>query len=61
MLSAGMPELNKEKDIEFLVERLHFELTEQEASKLFKKEIIKAMNNKMRRFDNVAHNIKQLK
>jgi len=28
MLSAGMPELNKEKDIEFLVERLHFELTE---------------------------------
>ena len=61
MLSAGMPELNKEKDIEFLVDRLHFELTEQEASKLFKKEIIKAMNNKMRRFDNVAHNIKQLK
>ena len=61
MLSAGMPELNKEKDIEFLVERLHFELTEQEASKLFKKEIIKAMNNRMRRFDNVAHNIKQLK
>ncbi len=61
MLSAGMPELNKEKDIEFLVERLHFDLTEQEASKLFKKEIIKAMNNRMRRFDNVAHNIKQLK
>lgn len=58
MLSAGMPELNKEKDIEFLVERLHFDLTEQEASKLFKKEIIKAMNNRMRRFDNVAHNIK---
>ena len=58
MLSAGMPELNKEKDIEFLVERLHFELTEQEASKLFKKEIIKAMNNNMRRIDNVFHNIK---
>lgn len=43
MLSAGMPELNHEKDIEFLVKKLNFGMTEQEASKLFKKEIINAI------------------
>ena len=43
MLSAGMPELNHEKDIEFLVKKLNFGMTEQEANKLFKKEIINAI------------------
>jgi len=28
MLSAGMPELNHEKDIEFLVKKLNFGMTE---------------------------------
>lgn len=39
MLSAGMPELNHDHDINKLVERLHLEMTEREASKHLKTEI----------------------
>jgi len=39
MLSAGMPELNHEKDIDHMVQKLKLELSEQEASKDFKKKI----------------------
>ena len=58
MLSAGMPELNHEKDIQWLVKRLNLNLSEQEASKVFKKEIINAIYSTSRRLDNLAHNIK---
>ena len=58
MLSAGMPELNYESDIQPMVNRLQLDMTEVEASNLFKKEIENAMNNKMRRLDNFFHNIK---
>ena len=58
MLSAGMPELNYESDIQPMVRRLSLDLTEQEASNLFKKEIVNAMNNRMRRMDIFFHNVK---
>jgi len=43
MLSAGMPELNHQDDLEYLVKKLAFEQSEQEASKAFKKEIQRAI------------------
>ena len=58
MLSAGMPELNYESDIQPMVRRHSLDLTDQQASNLLKKEIVNAMNNKMRRLDNFLHNVK---
>lgn len=58
MLSAGMPELNQQEDILWLVKKLQFEKSEQEASKIFKREIHKAIENKRRLLDNLAHNVK---
>ena len=58
MLSAGMPELKKEYDIQFMVNRLDLNISEQEASNKFKKEIQKAMQTYSRRFDNFLHNCK---
>ena len=58
MMSAGMPELNHEKDLEYLVKKLNFGQSEQEASKSFKKEIWRAMAATSRRLDNFAHNLK---
>ena len=58
MLSAGMPELNKENDIKFIVNALKFDYTDQEASVHFRKEIHRAMHTWSRRFDNFIHNIK---
>ena len=60
MLSAGMPELNTEKDIEFLVTRFKFELSDQEATKNFRREIHRAINTFSRRFDNFNHNLKSI-
>jgi phosphatidylinositol-4,5-bisphosphate 3-kinase len=39
MLSAGMPELKQDQDVQFLVNRLDLGISEQEASNKFKKEI----------------------
>ncbi|CDW85366.1 phosphatidylinositol 3-and 4-kinase family protein [Stylonychia lemnae] len=58
MLSAGMPELKKDDDIQFMVNRLDLSISEQEASNKFKKEIQRAMQTYSRRFDNFLHNIK---
>ena len=58
MLSAGMPELKEANDLEYLVKYLHLTKSDQEASKWFKKKIMEAMGNKMRRIDNLAHNWK---
>jgi len=58
MLSAGMPELNHEKDIDHMVQKLKLELSEQEASKDFKKKIQEAIHTTTRRIDNLAHNAK---
>ncbi len=58
MLSAGMPELNYEHDIQHLVDKLNLGMSDLEASKHFKKMIVKAMNNWWRRVDNFFHNYK---
>jgi len=58
MLSAGMPELKRDDDIQYMVNRLDLGISEQEASNKFKKEIQKAMQTYSRRFDNFIHNIK---
>jgi len=58
MLSAGMPELNSEQEIQFLCERLYLNHTEQEANIRFKKEIQTSVNTWSRRFDNFIHNVK---
>ena len=61
MLSAGMPELNHEDNIKKMVERLHLEMTDREASKHFKIQIWRAMNTFSRRIDNTFHNVKHKK
>jgi phosphatidylinositol-4,5-bisphosphate 3-kinase catalytic subunit alpha/beta/delta len=58
MLSAGMPELNRESDIQFIVDALKLDYTDQEASVHFKKEIERASHTWSRRWDNFIHNIK---
>ncbi|CAI2363985.1 unnamed protein product [Moneuplotes crassus] len=58
MLSAGMPELSKEKDIQSIVDALVLDYTDQEASVHFRKEIARASRTWSRRFDNFIHNIK---
>ena len=58
MLSAGMPELSKDKHLEYLVDKMNFHMSEQEAAKHFKKEIQRAIKCFSRRLDNLAHNVK---
>ena len=58
MMSAGLPELNHEKDLDYLIKKLRLDKSEPAAAKDFKKEIYRAMNTKIRRWDNLAHNIK---
>ena len=58
MLSAGMPELSKELDIQYIVNALKLDYTNQEASVHFKKEIERASRTWSRRFDNFLHNYK---
>ena len=66
MMSAGMPELNTEQDIEYMVKKLQFEKSEQEAAKNFRKELQErnlkcyeyVLNTWFRRWDNLAHNFK---
>lgn len=53
-----MPELKKDEDIQFMVNRLDLNISEQEANSKFKKEISRAMQTYSRRFDNFIHNAK---
>ncbi|KAL4486333.1 hypothetical protein ABPG72_007119 [Tetrahymena utriculariae] len=57
MLSAGMPELQRESDIEYLVETLQLNLSDQEAEQHFKKQIRIAREDKFKLFDNFIHEI----
>lgn len=61
MLSAGMPELKSEQNINFLVNRLKLKMSHEEADKLFKKEIRKANESTKRKLDNLFHNVKATK
>jgi phosphatidylinositol-4,5-bisphosphate 3-kinase len=58
MVTAGMPELTKKKEIEYLREMLSLKLTEMEAKSKFLEEIENSLNNTFRRFDNLMHNFK---
>ena len=58
MVTAGMPELTKKKEIEYLREMLSLKLTEMEAESKFLEEIENSLNNTFRRFDNLMHNFK---
>ncbi|EGR27704.1 phosphatidylinositol- -diphosphate 3-kinase, putative [Ichthyophthirius multifiliis] len=55
MLSAGMPELQKQSDIQYLVDMLNLNLSEQEASQHFKNELIRSKNSYFRQVDNFIH------
>lgn len=56
---TGMPELSDESDIEYLKMRLSLDLSEQEATNKFKREIYDSLNTTMRKIDNFFHNIKR--
>eukprot|EP00826_Nyctotherus_ovalis_P064022 TRINITY_DN9387_c0_g1_i2.p1 TRINITY_DN9387_c0_g1~~TRINITY_DN9387_c0_g1_i2.p1 ORF type:complete len:464 (-),score=140.79 TRINITY_DN9387_c0_g1_i2:1947-3218(-) len=58
MLSAGIPELTSETDIAFLRDRLSMEITDEEASEKFIREIDAALDTFYRRIDNMFHNIR---
>lgn len=54
-----MPELSDESDIEYLKMRLSLDLSEQEATNKFKREIDDSLNSTSRKIDNVFHNMKR--
>ena len=58
MTSAGMPELQEDKNIDYMVKALALELDNHQAAALFQKEIKAALNTWSRRFDNFIHNVK---
>ena len=58
MIPAGIPELTCDEDIEYMRKKLVLEMTEEQASRLMKKEIKKCLNDYYRLFDNWIHNIK---
>lgn len=55
----GMPELTCISDIEYLKNQLCLNLSEQEATNNFKKEIATALNDNWRKIDNLIHNLKR--
>ena len=61
MLSAGMPELQKIKDINYMLEKLHINATDDEARDIFYAEIEKSRKELYRRIDNFIHNYKHKK
>jgi hypothetical protein len=58
MIAAGMPELRSCEDIHYLRDRLLLTLTDDAASKAFKKEIKKTISDFYRRVDNSIHILK---
>jgi phosphatidylinositol-4,5-bisphosphate 3-kinase len=54
-----MPELSDYSDIEYLKMRLSLNLSEQEATNKFKREIYDSLNTTWRKLDNLIHNIKR--
>lgn len=55
MRSAGMPELQKKEDIVYLRDMLSLQMTDMEADMKFRAEILNALSNTFRRFDNWLH------
>jgi len=55
MISAGMPELQRKEDIVYLRDMLSLQMTDMEADMKFRGEILNALSNTFRRFDNWLH------
>ena len=55
---AGIPELTRDKDIDYLINMLELDKTEKEASVHFEKEIASCLSDTIRRLDNLVHNLK---
>ena len=55
MVLTGIPELKSEEDINYLKNALSLDLTEKEASKKFKKLIIKSLNTKFVLINDMIH------
>ena len=60
MIPAGMPELTKDEDIVYMVDKLALELDDKDAAETFRKEISVCLGDTYRRVDNMIHNWKQL-
>lgn len=58
MTCAGLPELQNDKDVNFILTTLRLDLSAAEASKHFQQELSKALGTSFRLFDSVIHNIK---
>jgi len=58
MVSAGMPELLLERDINYLKEKLALSTTEQKADASLQAEIRKSLDSTYRRIDNMIHNMR---
>ncbi len=58
MIPAGMPELTKRSDIEFIERMLVLEKSNEEATRHYKDEIGNALATISRRLDNLAHTMK---
>ena len=57
-MPAGIPELTRDKDIDYLINMLELDKTEKEASVHFEKEIASCLSDTIRRLDNLVHNLK---
>lgn len=58
MVPAGMPELTCDEDIQYMVDQLHLEKTDEEAMQIFTGEINSAIGDLYRRLDNFLHTVK---
>ncbi|KRX06528.1 Protein kinase-like domain [Pseudocohnilembus persalinus] len=61
MQQAGIPELQKPEDIEYLKKQLSLELNNQQATKKFKDAIFESLATTSRRIDNLIHQFKRNK
>ena len=58
MTGAGMPELYDDEHVDYIKQALVLDLTDEQASIFFQKEIKKALKTWSRRVDNFIHNVK---
>lgn len=58
MLPASMPDLLERADVQYSVDMLSLDLTEDEANEKFIDELDKSLSNISRRLDNLFHNVK---
>lgn len=61
MVSAGLDELVKDDDINYLCDMLLLDANEEDAKSEYKKEIVKSLNTATRQVDNMVHMIKHNK